>query len=67
MTAALVTNRFYQTFVLTVQTKLVDLGLEPKAVLLIDNCSAHPNEKELISYDGKVIAEFLLPNTTVLP
>ena len=39
---------------------------EPKAVLLLDNCSAHPNEEELISSDGKIIAKFLPPNVTSL-
>ena len=60
VTAALFTNWFHQTFVSTVQAKLVDLGLEPKAVLLIDNRSAHPDEKEFIANDGKVVAKFLL-------
>ena len=42
------------------------MGLEPKAVLLMDNCSAHPDEEELKSSDGKVIAKFLPPNVTAL-
>ena len=42
------------------------MDLEPKAVLLLDNCSAHPNEEELISADGKVVAKFLPPNVTSL-
>ena len=50
----------------TVQGKLREIGCEPKAVLLLDNCSAHPNEEELISADGKVIVKFLPPNVTSL-
>ena len=36
----------------------------PKALLLIDNCSAHPDE--LSSHDGSVTCLFLPPNTTSL-
>ena len=36
------------------------------AILLLDNCSAHPNEDELISADGKITAKFLPPNVTGL-
>jgi hypothetical protein len=64
--AALFTESFHQQFVQTVQKKLTCLGCEPKAVLLLDNCSAHPDEKELISADGKVIAKYLPPNVTSL-
>jgi len=35
----------------------------PKAVLLLDNCSAH---QELVSSDKKVVAKFLPPNVTAL-
>ena len=42
------------------------MGLEPKAVLLMDNCSAHPGEEELVSSDGKVMVKFLPPNVTSL-
>ena len=44
----------------------MELGLEPKAVLVLANCSAHPDETELISKDGKVIAKYLPPNVTSL-
>ena len=36
----------------------------PKALLLIDNCSAHPDE--LSSRDGSITCLFLPPNTTSL-
>jgi len=39
---------------------------EPRTALLLDNCSAHPNEDKLISMDGKVIAKFLALNLTFL-
>ena len=43
---------------------LFEMGLEPKAVLLLDNCSAHPNDDELVSADGKIVAKFLPANVT---
>ena len=52
---------FHTSFVPIIQKKLVDMGLEPRGVLLLDNCSAHPNESELVSKDGKVAAKFLPP------
>ena len=55
---------FHDSFVPTVQKKLVEMSVEPRAVLLLDNCSAHPDESELVSRDGKVIAKFLPPNVT---
>ena len=63
--AALFTDWFHKNFVPTVQGKLREIGCESKAVLLLDNCSAHPDE-ELISADGKVIVKFLPPNVTSL-
>ena len=42
------------------------MGQEPKAVLLLDNCSAHPDEDTLVSRDGKVTGKFLPPNVTSL-
>ena len=63
--AALFTDWFHQNFVPTVQGKLQEIGREPKAVLLLDNCSAHSDEEELISADGKVIVKFLPPTCYV--
>ena len=62
----LFTDWIHHKFVPTVQAKLVEMGLAPKAVLLLDNCSAHPDEEDLISADGKVVAKFLPPNVTSL-
>ena len=41
-------------------------GLPPKVVLLLDYCSAHPDEEELVSSDKKVVAKFLPLNVTAL-
>ena len=48
MNSTIFTEWFHNKFVPIVQKKLVELGLEPKAVLVLDNCSAHPDETELI-------------------
>ena len=64
--AALFTDRFLQNFLSTVQGKQREIWCDPKAVLLLDNCSAHPDEEEFISADGKVIVKFLPPNVTSL-
>ena len=45
---------------------LTELGLEPREILILDNCSAHPSEDELISEDGQIVAKFLPPNVTSL-
>ncbi len=57
---------FHTNFVPVVSKRLREIGVEPKAVLLLDNCSAHPNEDELVSSDGKIRAKFLPPNVTSL-
>lgn len=66
MNSAIFSDWFHNTFVPVVQTKLVDLGIEPKAILVLDNCSAHPDEEDLISKDGKVIVKYLPANVTAL-
>ena len=47
------TDWFHHNFVPYVKTKLSEMSIDPRAVLLLDNCSAHPNEEDLISSDGK--------------
>lgn len=42
------------------------MNLEPRAVLKLDNCSAHPDEEELMSTDEIVVAKFIPPNMTSL-
>ena len=57
---------FYNAFVPTVQSKLREKNLPPKALLLLDNCSAHPDVSELASGDGLIKSVFLPPNVTSL-
>ena len=59
-------NWFHHSFVSTVRKELSSLGLEPKAVLVLDNCPAHQNEEDLVSDDGKITALYLPPNVTSL-
>ena len=57
---------FHNSFIPTVHKELSSLNLEPKAVLVLDNCPAHPNEEDLISDDGNIITLYLPPNVTSL-
>ena len=57
---------FHNNFVTTVQARLKEMKQTPKGLLLLDNCSAHLDESELISQDGLVKAVFLPPNVTSL-
>ena len=66
MTANQFYEWFHHDFVPHVQEQLISLGEEPKAVLVLDNCSAHPDAKELVSEDENVIAKYLPPNVTAL-
>ena len=66
MTTEIFQSWFHETFVPTVRKELSALGLEQKAVLVLDNCSAHPNAEDLVSDDGKISALYLPPNVTAL-
>ena len=57
---------FHNQFVPYVQRELKNKGLSPKALLILDNCPAHPEEDTLVSDDGLVIAKFLPANVTSL-
>ena len=57
---------FFNCFVPETKQRLSELGEEEKAILFLDNCSAHPSEDELVSADGKITAKFLPPNVTAL-
>ena len=57
---------FFNCFVTETKQKLRELGQEERAILFLDNFSAHPSEDELISADGKITAKFLPPNVTAL-
>ena len=54
---------FHNSFI---PKELSSLGLEPKAVLVLDNCPSHPNEEDLISDDENITALYLPPNVTSL-
>jgi hypothetical protein len=53
-------------FVPSVQRHLKNKHLEPKALLLLDNCPAHPPADSLISKDGRIRVMYLPKNTTAL-
>ena len=59
-------DRFHKIFVPYVKEKLTELGQDDKAILILDNCAAHPLEEELVSMDGKVISMRLPRNVTSL-
>lgn len=64
MTCDLFRTWFYDEFVPFVRKELPKMKEEPKAVLLLDNCSAHPEAFDLTSSDGKIFAYFLPANVT---
>lgn len=64
MTSRLFEDWFKNTFVPQVRAHLLDLDLEPRAVLLLDNCPAHPPASTLTSRDGKITVLYLPKNTT---
>ena len=66
VTTGIFQDWFDKNFVPFVEQKLIDMGVEPKALLLLDNCSAHPSEDELVSSSGLITAKFLPPNVTAL-
>ena len=57
---------FQDIFVPYVQNELRKMNLEPKAILILDNCSAHPSVELLVSPDGLVTSTYLPPNVTSL-
>ena len=57
---------FHNHFVHSVQKQLQEMKLPKKALLILDNCSAHPDEELLVSKDKLVKAMFLPPNVTSL-
>ena len=63
---AIFSEWFHEHFVPHVQEKLTERGKEPRALLVLDNCSAHPDQDLLISRDGQVKAVFLPPSVSAL-
>ncbi|XP_065834220.1 jerky protein homolog-like [Oscarella lobularis] len=66
MTREIFGNWFNRCFVPSVKEALEQMGIEQKAVLIVDNCSAHPGVEELTSADGKIVTKFLPPNVTAI-
>jgi hypothetical protein len=66
MTANLFLTWFHEMFVPSVQWNLKNKHLEPKALLLLDNCPAHPPADSLTSKDGRIRVMYLPKNTTAL-
>ena len=64
MTAAIFEDWFHEEFVPKVRRHLRLKKLEPKAILLMDHCPAHPGVESLTSIDRKIKAVFLQKNTT---
>lgn len=57
---------FYDVFIPQVKKYLIGKNLPPKAVLLLDNATAHCDEVQLISDDGNISVFFFPPNTTAI-
>ena len=57
---------FPNHFVPMTKEQLIELGVEPKVLLIMANCSAHPSEEELNTDDGSAKSHFLPPNVTSL-
>lgn len=64
MNRELFSEWFQQQFVPQVREFLIQRNLQPKAVLLMDNCSAHHCGDAICSDDGLIQALFLPPNVT---
>ena len=64
MTSTIFENWFHKEFVPAVRKHLRQQRLEPKALLLLDNCPAHPPASSLVSRDGKIRVSYLPKNTT---
>ncbi|MEE6511592.1 hypothetical protein FKM82_018221 [Ascaphus truei] len=56
--------RCFHHFVPEVRKNLRQQRLDTKALLLLDNCPAHPPADSLISRDGKITVSYLSKNTT---
>ena len=66
MTANQFSAWFHEDFVPLVHKQLTELQQKPTAVLVLDNCLAHPAPEDLASDDGAIFAKFLPPNVTAL-
>lgn len=66
MTRSIFKEWFFETFIPHVRQFSKESGIAPKALLLLDNCSAHHFEHELVSDDRLITVTFLPPNVTPL-
>ena len=57
---------FNTIFTRFVQEKLKGMDLQPKALFVLDNCSAHPDESQIVSDEGLIVSKFLPTNVTSL-
>ena len=57
---------FQNHFVHMAKEKLIELDVEPKVLLIMDSCSAHPSEEELNTDDGSAKSHYLPPDVTSL-
>ena len=64
ITSTIFTEWFFKMFVPAVRNHQRSRGLEEKALLLLDNCPAHPPADALVTSDGKIRVEYLPKNTT---
>jgi len=64
MNVTLFETWFHDKFVPYVKNFCLDMKMEYKVLLLIDNAPAHPSCDKITSRDGKVTTMFLPPNTT---
>ena len=64
MTTCIFECLFHQHFVRTVIQHFTNIGLPRRAILLLDNCAAHPNGDVLCSHDRQIKCVFPPPNTT---
>ena len=62
----IITNWFQKEFVPAVKQYSAEKGLQVKALLLLDNAPAHPDEVGSSTTDKTIKATFLPPNTTAL-
>lgn len=65
-TANITSDWFHNYAVPEIRHQMEKSNTEVKAIILLDNAPAHPDEKKLCSADGKIICLFLPPNTTSL-
>ena len=66
MTRTVFSDWFYNDFVPDVKKHQNQKGLDGRALLLLDQCPAHPAAETLVSRDRKIVVHYLPKNTTAL-